>query len=388
MSDLRVNTTAIAESYLTSPASQQLWNVTPIWQPQAAKELRLMAPGDAPSGAKRIIEGVIALFEAKTSVQHREAVEIFEHDLLWDGPPVRLSNKGHLRLATYLFKYFAHLNIRPVALTISEPGPGRTLIELDAVAVSFPHRAWWLPATLLLPQQVSKNVHFKIGVRGGLDGGKVELFTGRLTNFPPFLPLPLRTAAGIAMGALPHAIEPLLGYAFDVADGGHYYAAKRDAAFDARHPGSSNPTWDWVQDLAHDLPNWAKEQAVIGAESAQAVFGKTYTNIATTISTIINFYVWLFTSAWAAFSGLASSAGELVGSVAGSAGDMISGNGTAGAGRTSATAGFGTSYTPGGQAASGAYGTSGAGAKYYKGPAPMTTPTITARPVAATGRAL
>ena len=72
MSDLRVNTTAIAESYLTSPASQQLRNVTPIWQPQAAKELRLMAPGDAPSGAKRVIEGVIALFEAKTSVQHRE----------------------------------------------------------------------------------------------------------------------------------------------------------------------------------------------------------------------------------------------------------------------------------------------------------------------------
>jgi hypothetical protein len=53
-----------------------------------------------------------------------QAVEIFEHDFLWDGPPIRLSNKGHLRLATYLFKYFAHLNIRPVALTISEPSPG------------------------------------------------------------------------------------------------------------------------------------------------------------------------------------------------------------------------------------------------------------------------
>jgi hypothetical protein len=53
-----------------------------------------------------------------------QAVEIFDHDLLWDGPPIRLSNKGHLRLATYLFKYFAALNIRPVALTISEPSPG------------------------------------------------------------------------------------------------------------------------------------------------------------------------------------------------------------------------------------------------------------------------
>jgi hypothetical protein len=33
-----------------------------------------------------------------------QAVEIVERDLLWDGPPIRLSNKGHLRLAAYLFK--------------------------------------------------------------------------------------------------------------------------------------------------------------------------------------------------------------------------------------------------------------------------------------------
>lgn len=36
---------------------------------------------------------------------------------------------------------------------------------------------------------------------------------------------------------------------------------------------STNPTWDWVQDLAYDIPNWAKEQAIIGAETAQALFG-------------------------------------------------------------------------------------------------------------------
>lgn len=72
---------------------------------------------------------------------------------------------------------------------------------------------------------------------------QVELFTGRLTNFPPFLPLPLRTAAGIAMGALPHAFESVLGYAFDFADGGHFYASKRDAAFAARHPGETLLQW-------------------------------------------------------------------------------------------------------------------------------------------------
>ncbi|KAF6265383.1 hypothetical protein COO60DRAFT_1697920 [Scenedesmus sp. NREL 46B-D3] len=372
MSDLRVNTHAIADAYLTKPSNQQLWNVSPVWQPQAAKELRLLSPDNAPRGAKRVIEGVIALFEAKTSTQHREAVEIFEHDLLWDGPPIRVSNKGHLRLATYLFKYFATLNIRPVALAISEPAPGRTLIELDAVACSFPQRAWWLPATLLLPQQVSKNVHFKIGVRGSLDDGKVELFTGRLTNFPPFLPLPLRTASGIAMGALPHAFESVLGYAFDLADGGRYYASKREAAFNARHPGSQNPTWDWVQDLAYDIPNWAKEQAVIGAESAQAVFGKTYTNISGTINKVINFYMWLLTSIWAAVSGLANSAG-----------DLISGNGEAAPARIGTTGGLGTSQAPAGGTAA-----SGAGAKYYKGPAPIAVPNTPVRPVAATGRTM
>jgi hypothetical protein len=53
---------------------------------------------------------------------------------------------------------------------------GRHLIELDAVACSFPHRVWYVPPTLLLPQQVSKNVHFKIGVKGSLEDGKVGGF--------------------------------------------------------------------------------------------------------------------------------------------------------------------------------------------------------------------
>jgi hypothetical protein len=46
------------------------------------------------------------------------------------------------------------------------------------VACSFPHRVWWVPATLLLPQQVSKNVHLKIGVRDSLEDGKVGTCRG------------------------------------------------------------------------------------------------------------------------------------------------------------------------------------------------------------------
>jgi hypothetical protein len=50
------------------------------------------------------------------------------------------------------------------------------------VACSFPQRVWWVPATLLLPQQVSKNVHFKIGVRGSLEDGKV--MSACISNVP------------------------------------------------------------------------------------------------------------------------------------------------------------------------------------------------------------
>ena len=45
--------------------------------------------------------------QLRTLLPLPQAVEIVERDLLWDGPPIRLSNKGHLRLASYLFKVSA-----------------------------------------------------------------------------------------------------------------------------------------------------------------------------------------------------------------------------------------------------------------------------------------
>jgi hypothetical protein len=74
----------------------------------------------------------------------------------------------------HVVQYFAHLRIIPVVAAISEPTPGCTLIELDAVAVSFPHRPWVAPITWLLPDHVAKNVHLKIGVNGSLENGKVR----------------------------------------------------------------------------------------------------------------------------------------------------------------------------------------------------------------------
>ncbi|KAF8069533.1 hypothetical protein HT031_001650 [Scenedesmus sp. PABB004] len=350
MSDLRVDTVAIEEAYLKRAGG--------LSSGTKAREAKLQTLDAADKNVRRIVDGVIRLFEARTMAEHRDAVEIFEHDLLWDGPPIRLSNKGHLRLATYLFKYLARVTILPAALAVSSPSPGRTLIELDAIAVSHPHRTWALPASLLLPAEVAKAVSFK-----------VELFTGRLTNLPAFAPKPVRSLNGIAMGALPHAFEGALGFVFDYCDGGSFYAAKRNAAFKARHPDSANPTWDWVQDLARDIPAWAQEQAVIGAETAQALFGKSFAGVAQTVQKLVNFYVWLLTRAWAAVSRAANAAADLLGGGGGEAGT--------------------TAYARPSGAAAAAAAPAGGGAKVYKGTLPQAQapPLITARPIAAGGSA-
>lgn len=66
---------------------------------------------------------------------------------------------------------------------------------------------------------------------------QVELLVGRLTNVPAFLPFTWqRSINGILMGAVPHALENALGFVFDFADGGDYYARKRHELFRSRHP--------------------------------------------------------------------------------------------------------------------------------------------------------
>lgn len=68
----------------------------------------------------------------------------------------------------------------------------------------------------------------------------MELLVGRLTNLPAFLPFAWqRGINGIFMGAIPHSLENALGFLFDMADGGDYYARKRNKLFKARHPGEN-----------------------------------------------------------------------------------------------------------------------------------------------------
>eukprot|EP00775_Hariotina_reticulata_P010838 gene10838-10994_t len=317
MSDLRVDCKAIERSYLNAEEDREVWNVSSVWHRSAkGASKKLTTVDDAGSGVARIVNGVIAIFEAKTMSEERKSVEIFTQSLVWDGPPIRISNKGHLRLAAYLFKYFAHLSIIPVAVAASQPSPGRHLLELDAVAVSRPHRSWLVPISMLLPAEVPKNVHFKIGVKGSLEAGQVELFTGRITNLPPFAPLLVRVLAGILMGAVPHAFEEVLGFAFDFADGSSYYAQKRNETFKRRHPDSQNPTWDYAQDVLYDTKDWVQQQAVVGYESLQAVFGKTFTNIHDIVQSVISFYIWVLSSIWNIISSGFGAVGDLLGSAA------------------------------------------------------------------------
>ena len=341
MSDLRVHTRALERSYLVPPADE-LWNVTPVWEGKTRGNRRFVLPDDTDRGVSRVLQGVISIFEAKTMAQHREAVDIFSHDFLWDGPPIRLTNKGHLRLATYLFKFFAHLSIIPVAASVSEPSPGKHLIELDAVAVSRPHRVWWIPATLLLPSEVPKNIHFKIGVNGDLTTGHVEFFTGRLTNFPPFVPLLFRNVNGILMGALPHALENVLGVGFDFIEGGDYYKKKRDTTFRSRHPHSSNYYVDFAQDLIKDLPQWAKEQGQVLFETLEVTVEDSFSSLDSVVKGVFNFYGWVFNSAFTVAKKAVSTVTEgLGGGNGGSAGGYRGGAGGYGAGYTSGTPGVG-----------------------------------------------
>jgi hypothetical protein len=74
----------------------------------------------------------------------------------------------------YLSNFFAHAELHPTVITVTPVGANRHLIDMDCVIVNHPTRVWFIPATLLLPKSFSLQAHFKIGVNGPLDSGKVR----------------------------------------------------------------------------------------------------------------------------------------------------------------------------------------------------------------------
>jgi hypothetical protein len=61
-------------------------------------------------------------------------------------------------------QHIARPQLVPIVAAVSEPFPGGTLIELDAVYVLRHNKPWFAPVTWLLPDESASNVHMKIGV--------------------------------------------------------------------------------------------------------------------------------------------------------------------------------------------------------------------------------
>ena len=68
----------------------------------------------------------------------------------------------------------ARPRIVPIVAAVSAPSLGCVLMELDTLYVLQPNRPWFAPITWLLPDESVSQVHMKIGVNGGLEGGKVR----------------------------------------------------------------------------------------------------------------------------------------------------------------------------------------------------------------------
>lgn len=45
---------------------------------------------------------------------------LFARDLVWDAPPILLGRKGHARVAAYLSKFVADLDVVPDAIKVCE----------------------------------------------------------------------------------------------------------------------------------------------------------------------------------------------------------------------------------------------------------------------------
>lgn len=74
MSDLRVDCKAIERAYLIAEEDREVWNVSSVWHRRGAKgtSKRLTTLDDAGNGVARIVNGVIAVFEAKTMSEERK----------------------------------------------------------------------------------------------------------------------------------------------------------------------------------------------------------------------------------------------------------------------------------------------------------------------------
>ncbi|KXZ54498.1 hypothetical protein GPECTOR_4g563 [Gonium pectorale] len=165
-----------------------------------------------PARYKTTVEALRSLASARTMEQHWDAAEHLDLEVTWDVPPIYLQGREPMRLAVWLAKWTACVELKPIMVKYEELDSRRTLLELLLESTVSPHRPWWLPVSWLLPRDVTlkANVLLRISKGAAADGSQdvVTLLDGAIHNYPK-LPTPIRLINGIAMGYLPAATEAL-----------------------------------------------------------------------------------------------------------------------------------------------------------------------------------
>eukprot|EP00879_Flechtneria_rotunda_P001443 GHRR01001596.1.p1 GENE.GHRR01001596.1~~GHRR01001596.1.p1 ORF type:complete len:233 (+),score=60.18 GHRR01001596.1:294-992(+) len=183
---------------------------------------------DMPIGVARIVNGAIRLFQVRTMQEHVDLIkDVLARDVVWDAPPIMTDNSDDLRVAAYLAKSIAYLTLEPAIVKVMPITHNRAVVEIDGTCKVLPKRTWLFPASLLLPREIPIRATIKLGVRGSLETGKIELIDGKWHNLPSF-PNFIRGINGLAMGSIPRLLEPAWSHTVKFV-GDDYYERKREA---------------------------------------------------------------------------------------------------------------------------------------------------------------
>ncbi|EFJ52032.1 hypothetical protein VOLCADRAFT_116238 [Volvox carteri f. nagariensis] len=146
-----------------------------------------------PPRYKTTVEAVRSLAAARLMEQHWDAAEHLDVEVTWDAPPIYLQGRDPMRVAVWLAKWAAVVQLEPWMARWSELDSKRTRLDLLVEARVRPHRPWWLPASWLLPKQVTLKATLKLRIsKGPAEDGSADVVTlidGSIHNAPK-LPMP------------------------------------------------------------------------------------------------------------------------------------------------------------------------------------------------------
>ncbi|KAG2436062.1 hypothetical protein HYH02_011573 [Chlamydomonas schloesseri] len=165
-----------------------------------------------PRRYKHTVDGLRSLAAARLMEQHWDAARHLDVEVTWDVPPIYLQGREAMRVAVWLAKWAAAVELTPAMVKYAELDSKRTALEMYVTAAVSPHRPWWLPATWLLPKTLPLQATVKLRIsKGAAADGSDDVVTcidGAIHNAPK-LPTLIRVLNAVALGYLPAATEPL-----------------------------------------------------------------------------------------------------------------------------------------------------------------------------------